>query len=104
MVNEDAADGAFVDGWDIHGALRGESADVPRSMELTVDHILPHLEPLAPVFNFSVESQVLYHAPLAFEPLKSEDEGKEEWVVDEDGMKMFVSERWTLGKLTEYRG
>ncbi|BEI84378.1 hypothetical protein CcaverHIS002_0409820 [Cutaneotrichosporon cavernicola] len=82
VVNEDAADGAFVDGWDIDGALR--------------DHILPHLEPLAPVFNFSVESQVLYHAPLAFEPTHDE----EGWVVDEDGMKMFVSERWTLDSLS----
>lgn len=24
VVNEDAADGSFVDGWDIEGALRGE--------------------------------------------------------------------------------
>lgn len=76
-------------------------------VKLTTDHVLPHLEPLAPVFNFSVESQVLYHAPLAFEPLHamnavSEDgsdaPAKEEWIVDEDGMKMFVSERWTLGE------
>lgn len=60
------------------------------------DHILPHLEPLSPVFNFSVESQVLYHAPLAFEPARDEHG----WVVDEDGMKVFVSERWTLDSLS----
>ncbi|GMK57143.1 hypothetical protein CspeluHIS016_0309830 [Cutaneotrichosporon spelunceum] len=82
VVNEDATDGAFVDGWDIDNALS--------------DHILPHLEPLAPVFNFSVESQVLYHAPLAFEPTR-DDEG---CVVDEAGMKVFVSERWTLDSLS----
>lgn len=29
---------------------------------------MPHLKPLQQVYNFSIESQVLYHAPLAFEP------------------------------------
>ncbi|CAK9779956.1 hypothetical protein CC85DRAFT_158535 [Cutaneotrichosporon oleaginosum] len=82
VVNEDAAEGAFVNDWDIDGALR--------------DHIFPHLEPLSPVFNFSIESQVLYHAPLAFEPAQQDDG----WVVDEDGMKMFVSERWTPDSLS----
>lgn len=53
------------------------------------------------MFNFSIESQVLYHAPLAFEPLRAKEDGSdaEGWIVDEDGMKMFVSERWTLGAL-----
>ena len=36
---------------------------------LTEDHFIPHLEPLKAVFNFSIESQILYHAPLAFEPM-----------------------------------
>lgn len=41
------------------------------AMKLTVwrvDHITPHLEPLKQVFNFTIESQVVYHAPLSFEP------------------------------------
>lgn len=41
------------------------------AMRLTVwrvDHITPHLEPLKQVFNFTIESQVVYHAPLSFEP------------------------------------
>lgn len=37
-----------------------------------VDHFLPHLEPLRPIFNFTIESQILYHAPLSFEPSYSE--------------------------------
>ncbi|GFZ47102.1 hypothetical protein JCM24511_04844 [Saitozyma sp. JCM 24511] len=54
LLNEDSADGSYVRSWDIEGAIR--------------DHFLPHLEPLSPVFNFSIESQILYHAPLSFEP------------------------------------
>ena len=32
----------------------------------------PHLDPLKDIFNFTIESQVLYHAPLSFEPLFGE--------------------------------
>lgn len=35
---------------------------------ILTDHFLPHIEPLKAVFNFSIESQLLYHAPLSFEP------------------------------------
>jgi phosphatidylinositol glycan class S len=45
------------------------------------------------VFNVTIESQVVHHAPLTFEPTQRED-GK--WVVDDDHMKIFISERWTL--------
>jgi hypothetical protein len=33
------------------------------------DHIQPHLTPLSQVFNINIESQILYHAPLTFEPI-----------------------------------
>jgi len=45
------------------------------------------------VFNFSIESQVAYHAPLTFEPTQRADGA---WVIDDDMMKIFISERWTL--------
>lgn len=50
--------------------------------------------------NFTVESQVQFHAPLAFEPTASGEDGEERyWAVDEDQMKVFVnSEQWTLGE------
>lgn len=80
VLNEDATDGSFVDNWDIEAALQ--------------DHVLPHLDALAPLWNFSVESQVLFRAPLAFEPTLVE--GEDQWVLDEDQMKTFVSERWSL--------
>ncbi|OWZ74350.1 hypothetical protein AYX14_00290 [Cryptococcus neoformans] len=58
LLNEDATQGDYVHSWDIEGAIR--------------DHFLPHLEPLRPIFNFTIESQILYHAPLSFEPSYSE--------------------------------
>ncbi|WVF65478.1 hypothetical protein IAT40_000206 [Kwoniella sp. CBS 6097] len=54
LLNEDASDGSYVRRWDIKEAIH--------------EHILPHLEPLKNVFNFTIESQILYHAPLTFEP------------------------------------
>lgn len=89
---------------------------------------MPHLEPLKDVFNFTIESQILYHAPLSFTPsfgqqniIKRDVEtlsdgqtdgdtaeivkdkvGEEEeaWQVTEEDMKIFVnSERWSLGML-----
>lgn len=98
-----------------------------------IDHFLPHLEPLRPIFNFSIESQVLHHAPLSFEPVygapisgaseqkaieqaveqaEAGDEAAEQaaqaliqsqseksWLVDEEGMKIFVNtEQWSLGE------
>ena len=85
----------------------------------------PHLEPLRDVFNFTIESQILYHAPLSFEPaygpvppqhialpsgvespdaveiVKDELSGNvdEAWQVGEEEMKVFVnSEKWSLGE------
>lgn len=79
VLNEDASEGNYVDGWDIEAAIR--------------DHFRPSLDPLAPLFNFSIESQVLYHAPLTFEPTQQEDGS---WVVDDEEIKVFVSEHWSL--------
>lgn len=37
---------------------------------------------------------MLYHAPLTVEP--HAQDGK--WVIDDDQLKVFVSERWALGE------
>lgn len=60
------------------------------------DHFLPQLSPLSPLFNFSIESQVLYHAPLTIDP----DHVNGSWVIDDDGMNVFVSERWSLDSMS----
>ena len=65
--------------------------------------------PLREVFNFDVESQILYHAPLSFLPspaskihletggssIGSDIRGT---LISEEEMKIFVnSESWSLG-------
>jgi phosphatidylinositol glycan class S len=51
-------------------ALYEVGTGVPGANE--TEHILPHLEPLKFIHNFTVESQLLYHAPLTFEPIHDE--------------------------------
>ncbi|KAJ7073530.1 phosphatidylinositol-glycan biosynthesis class S protein-domain-containing protein [Mycena belliarum] len=54
LLNEDAAAGKAILGWDISGAISR--------------HLLPIFNALSVLHNFTVESQVQFHAPLAFSP------------------------------------
>lgn len=58
------------------------------------------LQKLGLLHNFTIESQVQYHAPLAFEPLTSNvDSGGKESHLNQDLLKVFVnSAEWTLGE------
>ncbi|KAK4684128.1 GPI-anchor transamidase subunit S, partial [Tremellales sp. Uapishka_1] len=119
LLNEDSSEGSYVRSWDIDKALKGvlnsSCAGVVFDWDRS-DHIIPHLTPLAPIHNFTIESQLLYHAPLSFGPTfghvpqdpreipgaAEEQRGGEEstdnaWLIDDEGMKMFVnSEQWSL--------
>ncbi|KAL1695748.1 phosphatidylinositol-glycan biosynthesis class S protein-domain-containing protein [Schizophyllum commune] len=72
LLNEDAADGTSMLSWPIRENIRR--------------HLTPTLNDLANLYNFTIESQVQFHAPLAFElvPLGSDansdanDAGSEE--------------------------
>jgi hypothetical protein len=47
--------------------------------------------------NFTIESQVQFHAPLAFEPSKRNISGQDVYVLDQDQLKVFInSAEWTL--------
>lgn len=37
-------------------------------LDIFKDHFVPHLQALSYVHNFTIESQILYHAPLSFQP------------------------------------
>ncbi|KAJ7664300.1 phosphatidylinositol-glycan biosynthesis class S protein-domain-containing protein [Mycena rosella] len=52
LLNEDAAAGRAISSWDISGALSR--------------HLSPILDSLSVLHNFTIESQVQFHAPLAF--------------------------------------
>ena len=52
------------------------------------------LQRLSLLHNFTIESQVQYYAPLAFEPIKLEEES---WGLTQEQLSVFVnSAEWTL--------
>ncbi|KAI5887108.1 uncharacterized protein SCHCODRAFT_02640756 [Schizophyllum commune H4-8] len=55
LLNEDAADGTSMLSWPIRENIK--------------KHLSPTLNDLASLYNFTIESQVQFHAPLAFEPV-----------------------------------
>ncbi|KAF7316382.1 GPI transamidase component PIG-S [Mycena indigotica] len=79
LLNEDAAAGDTINGWDISKAIS--------------DHLSPIFDALSVLHNFTVESQVQFHAPLAFSPRTlSEGVG----LTPEDLTVFVNSAEWTL--------
>ena len=65
-------------------------------------HITPVLRRLSALHNFTIESQVHYYAPLAFEPLTvTPPDGAQVHGLSLDDLKVFVnSAEWSLGMYT----
>ncbi|CAG7849809.1 SubName: Full=Uncharacterized protein {ECO:0000313/EMBL:KIM28034.1} [Serendipita indica DSM 11827] len=64
---------------------------------LIQENIHPILEALSQVHNFTIESQVQYHAPLAFEPPRRQQGEHDYYSLGEDELKIFInSAEWTL--------
>ncbi|PPQ67761.1 hypothetical protein CVT24_002771 [Panaeolus cyanescens] len=79
LLNEDSAAGDMISGWNIEHALRV--------------HITPLLEDLSSLHNFTIESQVQFHAPLAFRPAASDGY----WGITREDLNVFVnSAEWIL--------
>ncbi|KAG5654447.1 hypothetical protein H0H81_002638 [Sphagnurus paluster] len=79
LLNEDAAAGSSFTEWDVSVAI--------------TDHISPILSKLSVLHNFTLESQVQFHAPLAFAP-RSVGGG---FGIDPEDLTVFVnSAEWTL--------
>ncbi|KAL0959938.1 hypothetical protein HGRIS_011601 [Hohenbuehelia grisea] len=80
LLNEDSASGGYVRTWNI-------TAGISR-------HISPILSRMSVLHNFTLESQVQFHAPLAFEP-RSIPDG--EYGLSQEDLTVFVnSAEWTL--------
>lgn len=63
------------------------------------EHISPVLKKLSVLHNFTIESQVQMHGPLAFEPRALEAGGKEMYGLTQEDLTVFVnSAEWTLCK------
>ena len=72
-----------------------------RILEAMADYypetIHPLLDVLSQVHNFTIESQVQYHAPLAFEPPQRQHAKNTYYSLGEDELKVFInSAEWTL--------
>lgn len=97
LLNEDAAAGHSVSEWAVADAIS-------RKRQLTfqilngklmhrVGHISPILKRLSVLHNFTIESQVQFHAPLAFKPLPVDSA----FGITSEDLTVFVnSAEWTL--------
>ncbi|KAH8113811.1 phosphatidylinositol-glycan biosynthesis class S protein-domain-containing protein [Phellopilus nigrolimitatus] len=80
LMNEDAASGGSPLGWDVKAAITREFE--------------PTLQRLSALHNFTIESQVQFFAPLAFEPRRLEDGS---FGLTQEQLTIFVnSAEWTL--------
>ncbi|KAJ3891189.1 phosphatidylinositol-glycan biosynthesis class S protein-domain-containing protein [Lentinula edodes] len=81
LLNEDGSAGQVITSWDIQQAF--------------AQHIYPITSALGILHNFTVESQVQFHAPLAFEP-RSISNGTAFGLTPEDLTVFINSAEWTL--------
>jgi len=83
LLNEDAASGKSALSWQIREALQRI--------------ILPVFKRLGALHNFTIESQVQFHAPLAFTPTAVNVNGTEVYGLTPEDLTVFVnSAEWTL--------
>ncbi|OCH86146.1 hypothetical protein OBBRIDRAFT_738565 [Obba rivulosa] len=83
LLNEDATSEHSIKAWDVQGHLS--------------KHISPILDRLSVLHNFTVESQIQFHAPLAFEPVTLQGSGQEVHGLTQEHLTVFVnSAEWTL--------
>jgi phosphatidylinositol glycan class S len=63
---------------------------------------MPTLKQLRELHNFTIESQVQYYGPLAFEPPRAtQPDGSEYYALGSDELKIFVnSAEWSLCRVS----
>ncbi|GAA6012999.1 hypothetical protein JCM10207_008408 [Rhodosporidiobolus poonsookiae] len=81
LLNQDSSSGSAILSWEVN--------------KLINTHIRPFLSSLAPLHNFTLESQVQYFAPLAIEQHENED-GEGTYVVEDDLRAFINSAEWNL--------
>lgn len=80
LVNEDSTSTNTHTSWDIRSLIQ--------------THITPLTRALAPIHNFTFESHVQFQAPLAFDPIQTEDG---EYALTREHLTVFInSAEWTL--------
>lgn len=107
LLNENAVSTQLVCDWDIRAALAGK-----RSHSVYVDddsffveHISPLLMRLSSLHEFVIESQIQFHAPLAFEPSQVVVSNNTLYGLTPADLSVFVnSAEWTLCDSSETGG
>lgn len=100
LLNEDAAVGGSVNEWSVSDAISRQSPSLTpelhvRLMHLCSGHVSPILTQLSVLHNFTIESQVQFHAPLAFKPRVFDNA----YGITPEDLTVFVnSAEWTLCK------
>ncbi|KAF9653708.1 hypothetical protein BDM02DRAFT_3135231 [Thelephora ganbajun] len=83
LLNENAALGKSAIGWDLNGTLSR--------------YFIPTLQSLQLLHNFTIESQVQFHAPLAFDPTQITHLGDNAHGLTHEDLTVFVnSAEWSL--------
>ncbi|KAH7923098.1 hypothetical protein BV22DRAFT_1069392 [Leucogyrophana mollusca] len=83
LLNEDAVSNQSIIGWDVQGAI--------------AEHLSPIIVKLSGVHNFTLESQVQFHAPLAFEPRPIGISDRDTFGLTQEDLTVFInSAEWTL--------
>ncbi|KAI0370586.1 hypothetical protein BV20DRAFT_943936 [Pilatotrama ljubarskyi] len=83
LLNEDAASGSAAMAWDVQDAIQRQMG--------------PLLAKLSDLHNFTIESQVQFHAPLAFQPRPIQHESRDAHGLTQEDLTVFInSAEWTL--------
>ncbi|KIM70752.1 hypothetical protein SCLCIDRAFT_1206925 [Scleroderma citrinum Foug A] len=83
LLNEDVASDRLITSWNVRAAI--------------ADHVSPILSRLSMLHDFVIESQIQFHAPLAFEPVRIISENGTLYGVTPADLTVFVnSAEWTL--------
>ncbi|KAL4072489.1 phosphatidylinositol-glycan biosynthesis class S protein-domain-containing protein [Scleroderma yunnanense] len=83
LLNENIASDQLISSWDIGAAI--------------ADHVSPFLSRLNVLHDFVIESQIQFHAPLAFEPVQIVSENSTLYGLTPAHLTVFVnSAEWTL--------
>lgn len=100
LLNEDASQGPAAIGWDIHQSIAREH--IFRTYDssqpnFSIGYLSPTLDSLSVLHNFTIESQVQFHAPLAFAPRESQELEQMAYGLTGEDLTVFVnSAEWTL--------
>jgi len=100
LLNENAALGKSAIGWDPNDALSREPKPALQKTPHLPDppgYLIPTLQSLQLLHNFTIESQVQFHAPLAFDPTHITHSDDSAHGLTHEDLTVFVnSAEWSL--------